>query len=90
MAGGPITGVKIAGTGSFLPGEPITNEELCDRHDVPVTPGWIEEWTGIVSRHMAGDADTAASMATAAARRALDAADMAGDQLQRTGGKSIS
>lgn len=83
MAGGSIQGVRIAGTGSFLPGPPITNAELCARHDVPVTPGWIEEWTGIVSRHMAGEGDTAASMATEAARRALDAAGMTGEHLDR-------
>jgi len=83
LAGGRIAGVTIAGTGSFLPGPPISNEELCGRHDVPVTPGWIEEWTGITSRHMAGEQDTAASMASEAARGALDAAGMAGADLDR-------
>jgi 3-oxoacyl-[acyl-carrier-protein] synthase-3 len=83
MAGGCIPGVRIAGTGSFLPGAPISNEELCSRNDVPVTPGWIEEWTGIITRHMAGEHDTAASMATEAARRALDAAGMTGADLDR-------
>jgi 3-oxoacyl-[acyl-carrier-protein] synthase III len=83
VAGGPIAGVRIAGTGAFLPGEPITNEQLCLRDGVTVTPGWIEEWTGILSRHMAGPEDTAASMATEAARLALEAAGLQGADLDR-------
>ncbi len=78
-----MRGVAIAGTGAFLPGAPIGNEELCARFDLPVTPGWIEEWTGITSRHRCGPDDTAASMATEAARRALDAAGTAPGEIRR-------
>lgn len=83
MAGGRIPGVRIAGTGSHLPGAPIGNEDLCARWPVPVTPDWIVQWTGIESRHFAGPGDTAASMAIEASRNALAAAGLAGADLDR-------
>lgn len=74
---------RIAGTGSVLPGAPVSNEELCARFDLPVSPAWIEQWTGLVSRHRAGPQDTAASMATEACRRALEVAGMPAAEVRR-------
>jgi 3-oxoacyl-[acyl-carrier-protein] synthase-3 len=60
----------IAGTGSALPKREVTNDELASQVDT--TDQWIVERTGIRSRYIAGDGETTASLATDAARRALD------------------
>lgn len=63
----------IAGTGSALPERRVTNGELAGQ-GVDTSDEWIVERTGITARHIAGDGETTATMATAAARRALEAA----------------
>lgn len=66
---------RIAGTGSFLPGEPVSNDDLVAR-GIDTSDQWIVERTGIRSRHLA-PADMAASdLAHEASLRALDAADV--------------
>ena len=62
----------IAGTGSALPLRRVGNEELA--LTVDTTDEWIVERTGIRARYIAGDGETTATLATAAARRALAAA----------------
>ncbi|MGE5722154.1 MAG: beta-ketoacyl-ACP synthase III [Sphingomonadales bacterium] len=63
----------IVGTGSALPACRVTNAELAAR-GVDTTDEWIVERTGIKARYIAGEGETTASMATEAARRAIDAA----------------
>jgi len=63
----------IIGTGSALPDRRVTNDELA-RQGVDTSDEWIVERTGIRARHIAGDGETTATMATEAARRALAAA----------------
>ena len=60
----------IAGVGSALPKRRVSNEELAEQVDT--SDQWIVERTGIRSRDVAGDGETTASLATDAARRALD------------------
>src|SRR6476620_2604156 len=60
----------IAGVGSALPKRRVSNEELAQQVDT--SDQWIVERTGIRSRYIAGDGETTASLATDAARRALD------------------
>lgn len=83
MTTGDAVPARIVGTGSWLPGEPVDNERLCREHSLPVTAGWIEEWTGIRSRHRSGPQDTAASMACHAARRALESAGLPPTEIGR-------
>ena len=59
----------VAGVGSALPKRQVTNEELAQTVDT--TDEWIVERTGIRNRYIAGDGETTASLATAAARQAL-------------------
>jgi 3-oxoacyl-[acyl-carrier-protein] synthase III len=63
---------RILGTGSALPPRRVTNEELA--RTVDTTDEWIVERTGIRARHIAGDGETTATLATEAARKALAAA----------------
>jgi len=69
----------VAGTGSALPPRRVTNEELAKTVDT--THEWIVERTGIEARHIAGDGETTATLATEAARKALMAAGVDAQQV---------
>jgi 3-oxoacyl-[acyl-carrier-protein] synthase-3 len=60
----------VAGVGSALPRQKVTNEELAARVDT--SDAWIVERTGIRNRHIAADDETTATLAADAARRALE------------------
>ncbi|MCE2574904.1 beta-ketoacyl-ACP synthase III [Komagataeibacter sp. FNDCR2] len=60
----------LSGFGGYLPERIVTNDELASRLDT--SDEWIRGRTGIAQRHIAGENDTAVSMATRAARQALD------------------
>ena len=60
----------VLGVGSALPERRVDNDELAQTVDT--TDAWIVERTGIRSRYVAGDDETTASLATEAAKRALD------------------
>lgn len=65
---------RVAGTGAYLPGEPVDNAAIV-RLGVNLPPAeWIESTTGIRTRHVAGPDESVASMGAEAARRALGAA----------------
>ena len=70
----------LVGTGSALPAQRVTNAELAAR-GVDTSDEWIVERTGITARHIAGDGETTASMATEAARKALAAAGVDAKQV---------
>ena len=69
----------IAGTGSALPPRRVTNAELAER--IETTHEWIVERTGIHARHIAADGETTATLATEAAKKALDAAGIDAKQI---------
>jgi len=60
----------IRGSGSALPAKVVTNAELTQRVDT--TDEWIVERTGIRQRYIAGEGETTSSLATEAARAALE------------------
>jgi 3-oxoacyl-[acyl-carrier-protein] synthase III len=60
----------VVGVGSALPKRRVDNEELAETVDT--SDQWIVERTGIRSRYIAGEGETTASLATDAARRALE------------------
>lgn len=64
----------IAGTGSSLPEKRLTNDELSTMVDT--NDEWIVKRTGIRERRIAGPGESTATLATAAARRALEAAGL--------------
>lgn len=70
---------RIAGTGSYLPEKILTNADL--EKIVETTDQWIVERTGIRRRHIAGNHETASSLAEIAARRALEAAQITPEQI---------
>lgn len=62
----------LIGTGSALPRRALGNEELAKQVDT--SDEWIVSRTGIRNRYIAADDETTSSLATDAARNALDAA----------------
>lgn len=62
----------IIGTGSALPANRVSNEDLSKRVDT--TDEWIVARTGIKFRHIAGPDETTATLANDAAQRAIEAA----------------
>lgn len=70
-----MTYSRIAGTGSYLPERVLTNQEL--ERMVDTSDEWIRTRTGIERRHIASPGETTSTMATEAARRALEAAGVA-------------
>ena len=70
-----FTGIKIVGTGSYLPDKVITNHDLEEMVDT--SDEWIRARTGIETRHIAAPDEPSSALGAAAALRALEAADMA-------------
>ena len=62
----------ILGTGSALPRRAVSNAELAETVDT--NDEWIVERTGIRNRYIAGEGETTSTLATDAARQAIEAA----------------
>ena len=72
---------RVLGTGSALPKRIVTNEEfaaMLARDGIETSDVWIRTRTGVERRHFAGEAEgePTSSLAVAAARRALEAANV--------------
>ena len=66
----------LIGTGSALPAKAVSNAELAETVDT--NDEWIVERTGIRQRYIADDTENTATLATAAAKKALEAAGVEG------------
>ncbi|PLK25617.1 beta-ketoacyl-ACP synthase III [Novosphingobium sp. TH158] len=66
----------ITGTGSALPARRVDNDEMA--RIVDTSDEWISTRSGIRSRYFAGEGETTGSLATEAARKALEAAGIKG------------
>ncbi|MXP28781.1 beta-ketoacyl-ACP synthase III [Porphyrobacter algicida] len=64
----------LLGTGSALPKRLVSNAELAEQVDT--TDEWIVERTGIRQRYIAGEGESTSTLATQAAERAIEAADI--------------
>jgi 3-oxoacyl-[acyl-carrier-protein] synthase-3 len=73
----------VIGTGSALPKRRVDNEELA--RQVDTSDQWIVERTGIRSRYIAGEGETTASLATDAARAALENAGIESTEVDLIG-----
>jgi len=69
----------VQGIGHYLPENIVTNADLAKRIDT--TDEWIRERSGITQRYIAAEGELTSDLATHAARRALDAAGMAPDDI---------
>lgn len=69
-------GIKILGTGSCVPAQTITNDDLS--RILETSDEWIRTRTGIGSRHILNDGESLCSLGAAAVRNALSMADSDG------------
>ncbi len=74
-----MTYSRIAGTGSYLPANVVTNHDLEKMMDT--TDEWIQERTGIKRRHIAADDESTSDLALAAANQALDMAGLTAEDI---------
>lgn len=71
---------RVIGTGSYLPGSPVSNDELAAR-GIDTNDEWIVTRTGIRSRHLAPAGTTSSEIGLIAAQRALEMAGVAAAEL---------
>ncbi|MGD9870748.1 MAG: beta-ketoacyl-ACP synthase III [Thauera sp.] len=71
---------RIAGTGSCLPGNPVSNDDLVAR-GIETSDEWIFTRSGIRSRHLAAADVGASDLARIAAERAIEAAGCEADDI---------
>ena len=64
---------RIIGTGSALPGDPVSNDDLVAR-GIDTSDAWIHERTGIRTRHLASEDISSSDLARDASVKALQAA----------------
>ncbi|MFI5171700.1 MAG: 3-oxoacyl-ACP synthase III family protein [Chitinophagales bacterium] len=76
-------GVKIIGIGSFLPGEPVSNEELSARLNLDFNVEMVRHKVGIHTRHIASDEIATSHIAAGAAKIALLRAGITAQDLDR-------
>lgn len=72
-------GIKILGTGAYVPERVLTNDELSQM--VETSDEWIMQRVGIRERHVSVD-ETTAQMGIKAAERALEAAGVSAEELE--------
>ncbi len=71
---------RVIGTGSYLPGSPVSNADLAAR-GIETNDEWIVTRTGIRSRHLAEPGTTSSELGLIAAQRALEMAGIAAADL---------
>ena len=70
---------RIAGTGSYLPPNIVTNDDLARRMDT--SDAWIRSRTGIRQRHIADADETSSSLALEASKAAIADAGIAAQEI---------
>ncbi|MES2772130.1 MAG: beta-ketoacyl-ACP synthase III [Pseudomonadota bacterium] len=71
---------RIKGVGGYLPGLPVSNDELVAR-GIDTSDEWILSRTGIKNRHLAEASCTSSQLALVASQRALAAAGVSAEEI---------
>ena len=71
---------SIAGVGSYLPGQPVSNLDLIAR-GIDTSEDWIVSRTGIKSRYLADGGVTSSALAFEASRKALASANVGAEEI---------
>ena len=74
-----MLGFEIIGTGHYVPGRPVSNEDLSRVMDT--SDEWIFKRSGIRQRHYAPDGMGPSDLALEASRRAIEAARITTDDI---------
>jgi len=72
-------GIRILGTGSYLPPKVVTNDDIAQSLDT--SDEWIYSHTGIHSRHVADDGESTSTMAAKAGAAAMEAAGVKPEEI---------
>lgn len=75
---------RVAGTGSYLPEQRLTNQDLVERlakTGLETSDEWIKTRSGIAARHFAADHELTSDLAVKAAQAALGSADITSEDL---------
>ena len=72
-------GIRITGTGSYLPPQVVTNDQLAAALDT--SDEWIFSHTGIHARHVAEAGETCSTMAAKAAKAAMEKAGVKPEEI---------
>jgi 3-oxoacyl-[acyl-carrier-protein] synthase III len=72
-------GYEIIGTGHYVPGKPVTNDELARVMDT--SDEWVFKRSGIRQRHYAPEGVGASDLGVEAAKRAIEAAGIAASEI---------
>ena len=78
---GENMGIRILGTGSYLPPKVVTNDDIAAALDT--SDEWIYSHTGIHARHVAEEGETTSTMAAKAAKAALEMAGVSPEEIGR-------
>lgn len=70
---------RIAGTGSYLPAQTLTNHDLAQR--IETSDEWIVTRTGIRERHIAAENELTSDLAQKAVEAAIEAAGVSRDEI---------
>jgi 3-oxoacyl-[acyl-carrier-protein] synthase III len=76
-----VTRAGFLGTGSYLPGRILTNQEL--EKTIGASDGWITARTGIRERRVAADLEYTSDLAAQAAQKALNSASMDASEIDQ-------
>src|SRR5574343_233833 len=71
---------RLIGTGSYLPGNPVTNQDLAAR-GIDTNDQWIATRPGIRSRHLAEPGTTSSELGLLAAQRPLEMAGISAQDI---------
>lgn len=70
---------RILGIGAYRPSRVVTNDEICEHIDS--SDEWIQERSGIITRHFAAPDEGVVEMSAEASRKAIAASGISVDQL---------
>ncbi len=73
----------IAGTGFYVPGPPITNDELIARYGLRIKPYFVRRSIGVETRHFAASDHATSDLATEAAARAIASSRLPASAIRR-------
>ena len=74
---------RIAGTGHYLPGPPVSNDELIAAHGIRIRDYFIRRNIGVETRHFAAPDQATSDLAAEAGRRAIEASGVPAGAIRR-------
>lgn len=73
----------IAGVGHYVPGPPVSNDELIARHGLRIKPSFVHNRIGVETRHFAASDQATSDLAVEAAARAIESSGMPARSIRR-------